>query len=533
MAVSILQVCPNAGPAVKAHALEPALTLSTSPLLQDTALDTLLAFFRQMIASSAIDFNELRFLLNQRSNEKVGKHGIYNLAKCIAVIMAENPTNAKAVLEELYVLLEGTGAPADAEKVRQVQVATLITGDLGRIMDLAAFDGAPDRLKAIYLSFFDSSSEDLKHAAAYALGNASVGSQSSFLPSIVSKLDDENQKMQYLLLSALREFIQSSFRQSGGSGITPSIPIIVPPLERHCSDEEEGVRTMVAECMGSLTALQPTVMLPKLDGLKTAHSAIVAPLGTVADDDAESRKNALVCWTVATSLKLAIAGKVNPVVLAPYMPSFVQLLQQKEINVRNAALLMIYSAVHHMPQVVAPLMKDAITPALYEVSDFKLERKVDLGPFTHRVDDALPLRKAALSIFATCLDQMPASLDIDAFMPVLAKALGDAEDIQLHAHQVVISMCARHPARIVSSVDMFVEPLDKTIGKSPGQRTGTELERWNDWIKSALRVVLALAKVEGTLHSRTFADFVNRVKSNSKYASTIESLGAGMLGEAS
>jgi cullin-associated NEDD8-dissociated protein 1 len=87
------------------------------------------------------------------------------------------------------------------------------------------------------------------------------------------------------------------------------------------------------------------------------------------------------------------------------MPSFLKLLQKEELSVRNASLLMVYSAAHHMPQVVAGLLKDEIMPSLYEVSKLKLERKVDLGPFTHTVDDGIPLRKAALSIFATCLDQ--------------------------------------------------------------------------------------------------------------------------------
>lgn len=129
----------------------------------------------------------------------------------------------------------------------------------------------------------------------------------------------------------------------------------------------------------------------------------------------------------------------------------------------------------------------------------KLERKVDLGPFTHTVDDALPLRKAALSIFATCLEKLPASLDIAAFMPVLAKALGDKEDIQLQAHQIVISMCSRQPTYVAAAVESFVDPLEKTILKKTGQKQGTELERANEWIKSGLRAMVALSRVDGSM----------------------------------
>jgi len=80
----------------------------------------------------------------------------------------------------------------------------------------------------------------------------------------------------------------------------------------------------------------------------------------------------------------------------------------------------------------------------------------------------------------------------------------------------VISMCSRQPTYLVNSIDSFVEPLEKTLNKKPGQKTGTELERLNEWIKSALRVMLALSKLEGAMNSRKFAEFVERVKGNEK-----------------
>lgn len=269
---------------------------------------------------------------------------------------------------------------------------------------------------------------------------------------------------------------------------------------------------MIAECLGSLACIQPEVMLKKLSELQESHSVIASTNGMVESDDVASKKNAMVCWTVASSVKLAISGKIDAAQMTTFMPTFVKMLQQDELHVRNAALLMTYSAVHHMPQVVSSLVQSDILPPLFEVSSLKLKRKVDLGPFTHTVDDALPLRKSALGIFATLLENSPGSLDIPEFMPVLADALGDAEDIQLHAHSIVSSMCTRHPAYIVAAADSFVEPLEKTMNKKPGQKTGTELERLNDWIKSAIRVMLTLSKVEGTMSSDKFSGFVERVK---------------------
>ena len=284
------------------------------------------------------------------------------------------------------------------------------------------------------------------------------------------------------------------------------------------------MRTMVSECFGSLAVLDPDTILKKLSEIQEAHSAITASEGTVADEDTESTENAYVCRTVASSVKLAIAGKIDPSKLSVYMPTFVNMLQISELHVRNAALLMVYSAVHHMPSAVVGLLKDPIMPSLYEVASLELKRKIDLGPFSHVVDDALPLRKAALSIFATCIDNVPGSLEISEFMPVLAKALGDAEDIQLHAHSLIISMCARQPTYIVNAAETFVEPLEKTVNRKPGQKTGTELERLNEWIKSALRVMVTMSKLDGVMASRKFADFVDRVKSNSKFTAHLNAL---------
>lgn len=528
-AISVLKQCPACGPAVKAQVLPNALVLSTSALLQDLALDSLLALLEQIVLSNAVESSEMLSMLRERlKEEKIGKHAIYNLARCIAIIAATTTADKRqSVVNETLALLDKCETPEDSMELRRVQLALLVSGDLGRMVDLSTLsDGAAERLQKIYVEYFLSSSEDLKHAAAYALGRASVGSQAVFLPVIVNTLDENNQKKQYLLLSALREYIKCSFSQSGGEGVASSLPVILPHLELHCKDKEEGVRTMVAECFGSLTCMQPETMMKKLQELQGSHSEINAPGGSVAADDTKSKENALVCWTVATSLKLAISGKVDPSELSNYMPGFLKLLQQEELSVRNAALLMTYSAVHHMPQVVGGLMKEDIMPSLYDVAELKLERKVDLGPFKHTVDDALPLRKASLSIFATCLEKLPASLDITAFMPVLAKALGDVEDIQLQAHHIVISMCLRQPTYLVAAIETFVEPLEKTMHMKQGQKTGTELERLNEWIKSALRAMLALSKLDGAMNARKFSEFHGRTIGNAKFRGVLDSLDA-------
>ncbi len=79
-------------------------------------------------------------------------------------------------------------------------------------------------------------------------------------------------------------------------------------------------------------------------------------------------------------------------------------------------------------------------------------------------------------------------------MPVIAAGLADVEDVQLQVHQILISLCAQHSQEVSAAVDTFVDPLAKTINKKFSKKTGTELERAQEWVKSAVRVVYVLAR---------------------------------------
>jgi cullin-associated NEDD8-dissociated protein 1 len=285
------------------------------------------------------------------------------------------------------------------------------------------------------------------------------------------------------------------------------------------------VRSLVAECLGSMAVAHPDVVLPKLAELQKSHCIITVSHGAIDEGDHASLKNANICTTIATSVKHAIAGQVDQSQLAPLMSTFAELIQQEDLRVRHAALLMLYSAFHHMPSVVSQMAtKESIMPFLYKVAELKAERKVDLGPFTHTVDDALPLRKSALSIFATCLETNPDVLDIPSLMGVLARSLADKDDIQLHAHQIIMSMVSHHSYHLSASLNSFVDPLEKTMNKKAGNKTGTELERLNDLIKSSIRVMITLSAMEGANGSTKFMDLVQRVKGNTKFASQLDAI---------
>lgn len=111
-------------------------------------------------------------------------------------------------------------------------------------------------------------------------------------------------------------------------------------------------------------------------------------------------------------------------------------VEDSDLEVKRAALLMINTAIHHNPSAVSTYLAKPITPILLETLKVKMERVVDLGPFKHKVDDNLPLRKVALTCVESILDSPLLQIDAVAVMAVMPTALADKEDIKLQAHQV-------------------------------------------------------------------------------------------------
>jgi cullin-associated NEDD8-dissociated protein 1 len=134
---------------------------------------------------------------------------------------------------------------------------------------------------------------------------------------------------------------------------------------------EDSIRNLVAECLGVLTAM---------------HSEHIVPI--LKDLSVDLANKSTRCM-IAIALKFCLSrnlSQTSVATLSNSMQYFLPLLDDKDLEVKRSALLMINTAAHHNIAVISfSSLETFIIPALIATLRIKLERTVDLGPFKHKV----------------------------------------------------------------------------------------------------------------------------------------------------
>ena len=282
---------------------------------------------------------------------------------------------------------------------------------------------------------------------------------------------------------------------------------VLPGLIVHCKSEEEGVRSMVSECLGALLLMHGDKIIESL-------------LGVLENpEDKYSRR------TILTSIrhflsryaqKVDASLDIEAVLTTSRMDSLLSLLSDSDLEVQRSALLTINAAIRHQSNLIRLKLRDSVVPVLLEIILFKKERVLDLGPFKHKVDDGLPLRKAALVCIESIIDVIPGYLDINLFVSKLIPCLSDKDEIKMQSHQILSKICGYAPSSLIGSLDSFIDPLLKTISKNPSKdgQCGPEVERAIDLIRSGIKVVALINRIQEANVNRNWVEFVEKIKAN-------------------
>ncbi|KAJ3030650.1 UNVERIFIED_CONTAM: Cullin-associated NEDD8-dissociated protein 1 [Siphonaria sp. JEL0065] len=361
-----------------------------------------------------------------------------------------------------------------------------IIGVVGRSIDLSTVHPT---LHESLLELFASPSEELKHAAAFALGNISLGNLNFYVPIIVKNLR-EGGKRRYLVLVALKEVIARSSLSSAKLGLTvsPLTPFVKDLwallFESTEQAKEEATRTVIAECLGKLSVSNPRLYLPELvTGLQSKSAAVRATIVLAVR----------YTFTDASTATSAVFDEA----LSAVILQFLRLLTDSDLNVRHIALATLNSAAHNKPYLITESLVELL-PLLYQETVVKEEliHIVVMGPFKHKVDDGLDARKSAYDCMHTLLEKCLAKIEIFGFLDRVTAGLGDAaQEIKMLNHMILQRVVSLSPAAVVSRLDAMVPALKEAISTVPkANAVKQEIEKVNELVRSGLRAVLVVAK---------------------------------------
>ncbi|KFQ56748.1 Cullin-associated NEDD8-dissociated protein 1 [Nestor notabilis] len=501
---TLAQVYPSCISKISGLVLAEILQLIHSPLLQGGALNAIIDFFHALVLTKAapVGYTELLkqltapiYCSGAAGAPTLHKQAYYSVAKCVAALSSACPKEAPATVNQF---IQDVKTPKSSSAVKVL--AFLSLAEMGRTTNLSA----QRELRTVILEAFTSSSEEVKSAASYALGNVSVGNLKEYLPFMLKEIGSQP-KRQYLLLHSLKEVISAS----PADGLKPYVEDIWALLFKHCECTEEGTRNVVAECLGKLTLVNPSELLPRLKNQLPSGSP-------------HARS------TVVTAVKFTIADQPQPIdaLLKGCIGDFLKTLQDPDLNVRRVALALFNSAAHNKPSLIRDLLP-AVLPSLYNETKVRREliREVEMGPFKHTVDDGLDVRKAAFECMYTLLESCLDRLDIYEYLNHVEDGLKDHYDIRMLTFIMLARLSTLCPSAVLQRLERLVEPLRATCStKVKAGSVKQEFEKQDELKRSAMRAVAALLTIPEVEKSPVMAEFSSQIRSSPEMASLFESI---------
>ncbi|QRW05866.1 cullin-associated NEDD8-dissociated protein 1 [Ceratobasidium sp. AG-Ba] len=470
--------------------------IATEPLLLTTLLDAMLGFVYALaeadgeIASHLVGGFKVAF---EKSGKEASVAG--NISKCLgAVVRAQRPIAAGTINEFAKHI-----KPTTKVSQNNLVLCLLTVGEIGRFIDMSnqpeVFDNS--------LGFFKSDSEEVRSAAAFAVGNIAIGSQERFLPIIVKQVQNDDEK-RLLSMHALKEVV-SHCSHAHLESIAESL---WQPLFDTGSAHENALN-IAASCLGKLTTTNPARFLPPLE----------ARLG-----DTNPTVRALV--VSAMRYMFGFEGQESgrselDEMLRPFVKVFLSLLDDKDLSVKRLALAALNQAARNKPRLIEDQLP-SLLPKLYDETLPKPEliRIMEMGPWRHKIDDGLEARRTAYETMYTLLDTSLPKLDMNEFVTIVLRGLSDeSNEVKVLCHMMLHRLSQVAPTAVAQRLDETVDPLQAAMKEAPVDKNTVkqDLEQAAELQRSALRAAAALSSVVGLSHGgapkfTTFIDGLEKGK---------------------
>jgi len=341
-----------------------------------------------------------------------------------------------------------------------------------------------------FIQYFGDKSEKVKLAAAVALGRAGAGDVPEYLPRILNEMA---QGKQYLLLHSVKELLQHS---NSEDEIRPYTQTLWENIIN--SGQAEDNKVVGAECIGRLAIIDPAAYLPQLQTFlknpsPTIRGMVISALRYVFSDT-----------TVAYNANLR-----NLIV-----PLLATMLEDADLDNQRLAFATFNSALQNKPDLVLPQLSELLHHAIQAtLIRPELVREVSMGPFKHKIDDGLDIRKSAYETLYALLDT-PASrqgLDITAFYDRIVAGISDEHEIKILCCLVLGKLLVLSPSESVRRLESLAQQFRTVLNIKPKENAvKQELEKLTEQNKAVIKVTVAFNKslsFDGSNEHRAWKDY--------------------------
>ncbi|EEQ89919.1 hypothetical protein RJZ56_004777 [Blastomyces dermatitidis] len=357
-----------------------------------------------------------------------------------------------------------------AQDTQRKCLALAVLGEVGLRMGSAC-----PLVPETFISNFNSKSDKVRLSAAIALGNAGASNIKTYLPVILEGLE-KSTSSKYLLLHSLKEILQHP------ESVRPDVAPFATRLWQRlltASDDEDN-RAVGAECIGRLALIEPTSYIPLLQ-------------------EYLSNENPAIRGTVISAFRYTLADAsdaYNDVLRPLIIPVLVSMLNDTDLGNHRLALTTVNSAIHNKTNLIVPHL-NKILPAVINdtLINPTLVREVQMGPFRHRVDDGLEVRKSAYETLYACLEIAFNTMNISEIFDRIITGIGDEQDIRTISNLMISKLITLAPDETRARLDDLSAPLRKVLSTKPKENAvKQELEKAQGASLGVLKITRELQK---------------------------------------
>ncbi|KAF2835379.1 cullin-associated NEDD8-dissociated protein-like protein [Patellaria atrata CBS 101060] len=464
------------------HLLGPALVILTTFVQEDAELVVddglnagICAVVKHSIGGGTLD--ALLALVKAAAERNVARQLMERLLKEVGV--SGNPDLLGKVIGTLLVYGgQSVGYTLDAfvTELRSAKddprkcLALSVLGEAG--LRLGSSSPLQPRL---FMDHFQTKSDLVPLAAAISLGRAGVGNIPTYLPTILSAMGQPSSP-QYLLLHSLKEIL---LHKEAEAEILPYAGNLWENLV--AASQIEDNRAISAECIGRLAIIDPRTYLPQLqtflnDRKPHIRGMVISSLRFTFADTTEGYDD---------SLKPIVIGMLRT------------MLNEMDLENRRLALTTLNSAAHNKPDLILPHLDELLPLAMNEtVVKPELIREVHMGPFKHKVDDGLELRKSAYETLYALLETAFTRIDIPMFYDRIIAGITDEHDIRILCNLMLTKLIVLAPDETRARLEAIAERFRSVLIIKPKENAvKQEVEKIREASKGVIKVSLQLNKV--------------------------------------